>query len=199
MDLDEMLRDSAPDIAGRNAELQSAVDGVLAHAETQARPSHARRRIALVTATAIGSIGVTTAAATAVGIIPAWVPWSTGSGNSCHMQFSAHPRGSEGEPATTTYTTQEQQRAAEDAARFLSSLDYSSIDEDRAIAEWKSAEDSAIESQSPDEQQPRLTGDDLALSAVGRVVWMKLDARLRADGFARPADAVTFGQAWKCE
>lgn len=64
--------------------------------------------------------------------------------------------------------------AVDEAKRFLATFDLDSIDQARAIKEFQLQEDAAIASlpsaeQNPriaDEQQPRLTGDDLAVNAV---------------------------------
>lgn len=98
-----------------------------------------------------------------------------------------------------TYTPAEERRAATEASRFLADFNYSSVNEKQAVKEYQHAEDASIRSAAPGEQQPRSTGDDLVLSAVGRVVWQQLEKQLAADGFERPTDAVIFSQTWKCE
>jgi|GEM_PF-2938322 len=199
MDLDELLRRSAPPTARRSAGLDRAVDQLMVATEAQARSPRRLRRFGLVAATATGIIGLGTAGAVAAGLVPGWVPWATENGRSCEMQFIAQPRGDDGEPAAVDYSAADQRRAADEARRFLAGFDYHSIDKARAIAQWQRSEDAAIAATVPGEQQPRLDGADLELNAVGRVVWLRLQAHLEAEGFTRPADAVGFAQAWRCE
>ncbi|GGD08657.1 hypothetical protein [Nocardioides daphniae] len=71
------------------------------------------------------------------------------------------------------------------ATAFLASYDYAAIDTDEAIA--------AVPSTEP----PRLTGDDLEISAVGRIVWSDLDAHMDAAGV--PTELVVSSQGWRCD
>lgn len=197
MDLDDLLARSAPPPTPRSAELDWALARLVADAEKCVRNPR-RRRIGLVASGAVALIGVGTAGAMASGLLSVTVPWSTGEGQSCSMKFTAAPRGADGEAPSTAYSTADQRAAAQSATTFLSSIDYSSIDTDEAIEQWQRAEDAASATEPAGEQQPRLTGDDLEISAVGRVVWQQVEAHLRAEGYATPADAVSFNQGWAC-
>lgn len=199
MDLDEILEQAAPaTTVRRTPELEQALHLLATDAESRVRRPRRRRRIAVVAAATTGVLGLGTAGAMAVGVMPGWTPWTTGSGSSCEMRFTADPGVLEPNHVTVTYSEAEQRRAADDATRFLGSFDYHSIDEADAIARFKRAENAALASEAPGERQPRLTGDDLSLTAVGDVVWQRLAAHLRADGFAHPEDAVVFVQGWRC-
>lgn len=199
MDLDELLRRSAPPNARHSPALDRTLDRLVVATEAHARAPRRLRRFGFVAAATTGVVGLGTVGAVAAGLVTGWVPWATESGRSCQMQFIAQPRGDDGEPATVEYPAADQQRAADEARRFLADFDYRSIDTSQAIAQWQRSEDAAIAATVPGEQQPRLDGADLELSAVGRVVWLRLQAHLEAEGFARPADAVGFAQAWRCE
>ena len=199
MDLDELLDRSTPPIAPRTVSLHHEIQRMVADAESVVRPRRRVLRVGLVSAMAAGVFSVGTAGAMATGIVPtpSWIPWATDSGSSCEMQFYASPAGPDGEPLSRPYSQSEKQRAVTEANRFLAAFDYSSINEADAIREWKKAEDAAIAGQpDPKERQPRLTGDDLALTAVGHQVWNRLSADLTAHNI--PSEIVLFGQGWRC-
>jgi hypothetical protein len=200
MDLDELLHLSTPPIAPRTATLQHEVQRMVVNAEAAARPRRRILKVGLVSAMAAGAFSLGTAGAMATGIVPtpSWIPWATDAGSTCEMQFTASPAGPDGEPLSRPYTRAEKQRAVAEAHRFLAALDYSSINEADAIREWKKAEDAAIAAQpDPNERQPRLSGDDLALTAVGHQVWNRLSADLTAHDI--PTEIVVFGQGWRCK
>jgi hypothetical protein len=112
------------------------------------------------------------------------------------MQFTARPL-TNGAPSAKRFTPAERQRVVDEANRFLGAFDYASVDEELAIREFQAEEDAAIASQpDPNERQPRLTGDDLALTAVGFEVWDALEGDLRSRGMD-PA-LVGYGQGWTC-
>lgn len=198
MDLDELLDRSAPATATRTATLQNELQRMVANAEAATRPRRNGLKAGLVSVMAAGVFSVGTAGAMAAGIVatPSWIPWATDSGSSCAMQFTASAAGPDEEHGRP-YTEAEQQRAVTEANRFLASFDYSSINEADAIRAWKEAEDAAVAGQpDPDERQPRLSGDDLAITAVRHQVWNRLAADLTAHGI--PTDTVVFAQGWRC-
>lgn len=134
----------------------------------------------------------------AAGVLPTpgWVPWTTSSGSSCEMQFTARPL-DPGTASSKQYTVVERRVVVEEANRFLASFDYASVDEARAIREFQAEEDAVIDSQlDPKERQPRLVGDDLALTAVGFEVWDALEAHLTSRGM--DPDLVGYSQGWSC-
>lgn len=198
MDLDELLERSAPPTTPRNATLQDELLRVVASTEAAVRPRRRARRIGLVSVAATGVFGVGTAGAVATGIVPtpSWIPWSTAD-SACEMQFRASAAGPDGEPLSRHYAPAEKQRAVAEATRFLAAFDYSSINEAEAIRAWKDIENDAIAGQEPDERQPPLTGDDLALTAVRHEVWKQLSVDLTEH--AIPTELIVFSTVWRCE
>lgn len=199
MDLDELLRQAAPRTAPRTDELQRELRVLVREAESTARPQRRTVRATLVGVVTAGAVGLGTATAMATGVVPtpAWIPWTTGSGSTCEMQFTARPLDT-GAPSARRHTDAERRQAVDEANRFLASFDYSSIDEEQAIREFQAEEDAVIESQpDPEERQPRLTGDDLVLTAVGSEVWDALEVHLASRGI--DTELVGYGQTWKCE
>lgn len=199
MDLDELLNRSVPPTTPRTAMLQHELDRMVANIEGTVRPRRKVLRVALASAISAGLFSVGTAGAIAVGIVPtpSWVPWATGTGSSCEMEFTASAAGPNEERFSRPFTQAEEERAVIEANRFLADFDYSSINEADAIREWKKAEDAAIAAQGdPNERQPRLTGDELALTAV----WHKVGEQLRADlnDHNIPTEAIAFSQGWRC-
>ncbi|MGZ6744589.1 MAG: hypothetical protein ACXVD0_01680 [Nocardioides sp.] len=197
-DLDELLARSAPTTTPRDARLQHELEILATRAEGVSRRRRSGLRAALVGAVAAGVLGVGAAGAMAAGVVPTpgWVPWATDSGSSCSMQFTVTAAGPDGEPPRASFTVAEQQRAVDEARRFLATFDYSSVDQARAIRAWRQAEDAAMADEPAGERQPRLTGDDLALTAVGREVGRALGADLARHGV--DPGLVVLGQGWRC-
>lgn len=199
MDLDELLADSAPAPARRTAAVEHALDVLVTETEQVVRQPRRRRRAGVIAAGVVATVGLGTAGAVAAGLVPTPISWSTGSGRACEMEFYVQARGTDGEPPKVDYTPAQQARAAADAKQFLAGFDYHSIDQAAAIAQWQRAEDAVIASEPLGDKQARLKGDDLAITAVGDVVWQRVAAHLRAGGFTRPQDAISWGQGWRCE
>lgn len=196
MSIDDQLAGSAPITTSRTPELQRAIEALIAEAEAVARRPRRRFRLVLVAAAAAGAVGVSTAAVAASGLFP--VPWVTGSGSSCEMSFDASAAGPDGEPLSRKYTAAERERAESVASSFLASFDYRSINEEDAIRAYQKRENAAIAAQAdPTERQPRLTGNDLAITAVGAEVQARVSDRLRSEGI--PSELIVFGQGWRCE
>lgn len=178
--LDERLRDAAPPVSVRTPEMRRELDALV----VAATPVQRRRRMtraSLVVATAVGALGVGTAAA-AAGLIPGWAVL-TGSGQTCRVEvIAAAPRAGDGEPGAKFDAT-EQMEAVAAARIFLQGFDYDSIDRDAAISRWQAAEDTAIAAQpDPAERQPALTGDDLEVTALTYEVTTRLGNHLAARG-----------------
>lgn len=185
MDLDEhldvRLREATPPISVRTPEMRRELDALV----VAATPVQARRRrmtrAALVAATAVGALGVGTAA-TAAGLIPGWSVL-TGSGQSCQVDVvAAAPDAGDGEAGAELDATERAEAVA--AARiFLEGFDYDSIDRDAAISRWQAAEDTAVAAQpDPGERQPALSGDDLEVTALTYEVTSRLGDDLAARG-----------------
>lgn len=102
-----------------------------------------------------------------------------------------------GEPKSRGHSEAEKKATVAEATRFLDSFDYSSIDQAAAIRKRQREDDAQIAAQpDPAERPPRLTGDDLALSAVSAVVWDRLEAHLIAKGLE--PYAATFMSSYDC-
>lgn len=172
-------------------------------AESRARAARRPRRAVLLGAATTAILGLGAAGATAAGFIPGWVPWTTGEGSKCTIQFVAKPTSISGEPVQAAVRA----AAVDEANRFLATFDLESIDEARAIQKFQEQEDAVIASlpsaeQNPriaGEQQERLTGDDLAVNAVLSDVADALDADLASKGLPTGGRAVSAGVAWQCE
>ena len=160
-------------------------------------------RVALLIGTSAAIVGLGAAGATAAGFIPSWVPWATSEGSNCTIQFVAKPTSSSTEPLQPAVRA----AAVDEANRFLATFDLDSIDEARAIREFPLQEDAAITSlpsveQNPrieDEEQQRLTGDEMAVNAVLSEVGQALDAHLASKGLPTGGRAVSAGTARRCE
>jgi len=164
MDLDDLLQHATPHTTPSSPDRDRAVDQLMMAAEAQVRAPKRWRRIGLVAAATAGTIGLSTAGAVAAGVLPGWVPWATDDGQSCEMLFVAQPRGLDGEPASVEYDKGEQQRAADEAQRFLSDFDYRTIDVDQAIVQWQHSEDAAIAASVPGEHAAPPEGSEQALT-----------------------------------
>ncbi len=168
-----------------------------ATAESQARAPR-RTRLALFVGATAAIVGLGATGATAAGFMPGWVPWTTGEGSSCTMLFEANPYWTDGDSLELEHST-ENAAAVDEANRFLAAFDLDSIDEAQAIKDWQQAEDAVIASMPPHEQQPRLTGDDLALNAMWWQVGQALDAHLASMGLPTIDEAVGVKMTWECE
>jgi hypothetical protein len=198
MDLDELLAAAAPPTARRTVDLELELRRLVREVEPTARPQRRRVRAALVGLATAATVALGTATAMAAGVVPTpgWLPWTTGTGSTCEMQFTARPLFGGATPGRR-YTHAERREAVDEANRFLASFDYASVDEQSAIEEFQAEEDVAINGQpDPNERQPRLTGDDLAITAVGFEVWDALEDHLRSRGL--DPTLVGYGQGWKC-
>jgi hypothetical protein len=197
MSLDDALAAATPPTAPRTPALERELHALVAEAEAVTRRGRRHRRIGIAVVSALSVIPLT-AAASAAGVLPSWVPWTTDGGSTCQMAFTASALGPNGEPLGRSYADPSTQSAVREASRFLSTFNYDSIDQTAAIARFRKQEQAAIASQDdPDEVQPHLTGDDLALTAVYAEVWKRLEEHLRAEGI--PTDRIGLGQAWSCE
>jgi hypothetical protein len=200
MDLDDLLDRSAPPTAPRTATLERELHRMVLEAEPAAgRPVRRALRRVVVGGLATAALGVGTGGAMAVGLVPApdWVPWTPPSGRTCVFQFTVSPVDeTSGEPAAGGHTEQDKRLAVAEANRFLGAFDYSSIDEHAAVRRYQAAEDAVIASQpDPSERQPRLTGDDLVISAINREVVQRLHAHLRAKGLEPYAASVDIARS----
>lgn len=120
-----------------------------------------------------------------------------GTGSTCEMGFWVEEAGPDGEPLHQAYSEAEKQHAVEVARRFIARLDVGSIDRKAAIRDWRRQESAAIAQEPPGEKQPRLHGDDLEITAVGAVVWKRLDDYLAGQHI--PGELVVRSQGWRCD
>jgi hypothetical protein len=184
MDLDELLDTSAPSVTTHTRELRCELDSLAAACEQ----AHARRsrpvRIAIVGAAFAGVLGLG-AVASAAGVLPGWPSFSTSSVQTCEIAIYADPLepGDGEQPIAASFSAAEREQSLTAARRYLENFDYGSVDRLTAIAWWKSEEDAARAAQSdPAERQPRLTGDELEVTAVSHWVVDQLGAHLAAQG-----------------
>jgi hypothetical protein len=178
--LDERLREAAPRLTARTPEMCRELHA-LVEAATPLQRRRGATRASLVAATAVGVLGVGTAAA-AAGLIPGWSVL-TGSGQSCRVDVTAGPMSADDGQPDVRFNATERAETVTAARVFLLGVDYDSIDRDAAIARWQAAEDTAIVAQpDPAERQPALTGDDLEVTALTYLVTTRLGDHLAARG-----------------
>lgn len=179
--LDQRLRKATPPVSVRTPELRRELDALVVAATPVQRRRRRVTRASLVAATAVGALGVGTAAA-AAGLIPGWSVL-TGSGQTCQVEVIAGaPHAGDGEP-DLKFDATEQAKAVAAARIFLEGFDYDSIDREAAISRWQAAEDTAIAAQpDPAERQPALKGDDLEVTALTHEVTTRLGNHLAARG-----------------
>jgi hypothetical protein len=180
--LDERLRAAAPPVSVRTTEMRRELQALVVAATPPQRPRRRVGRASLVAAATVGALGLGTAAAAAVGLIPGW-SLLTGSGQTCQVEVSAGaPPAGDGEP-DVEFDATEQARAVTAARTFLQGFDYDSIDRHAAVSRWHAAED-AVRSAEPDpaERPPELAGDDLEVTALTYAVTQRLGEHLAARG-----------------
>ncbi len=179
--LDQRLLEAAPPVSTRTPEIRRELDALVVAATSVQRRRRRITRASLVAATAVGALGVGTAAA-AAGLIPGWSVL-TGSGQTCQVEvIAAAAQASDGEP-NATFDATERAAATASARTFLEGFDYDSIDRDAAISRWQAAEDTANAAQpDPAESQPALKGDDLEVTALTYEVTIRLRNHLAARG-----------------
>lgn len=179
--LDQRLWEATPPVSARTPEIRRELDALVVAATPVQRRRRRMTRASLVAATAVGAMGVGTAAA-AAGLIPGWSVL-TGSGQTCQVHvIAAAAQAGDGGP-NATFDATERAEAVGAARIFLEGFDYDSIDRDAAISRWQAAEDAAIAAQpDPAERQPALNGDDLEVTALTYEVTTRLGNHLAARG-----------------
>lgn len=171
--LDSLLAHAMPATVASTADLRHELVLMAEHAGTVPR-----RRLGLVAGGVVGILGIGTAAS-AAGLLPGWQLLPTQGGQTCEVAVVA----SEREASPARFSESEQQRTLREAQRYLMTLDYDAVDRVEAIAAFQREEDIVIASQpDPAERQPRLTGDDLEVSAVFRAVTDDLAGHLASQG-----------------
>ncbi len=194
MNLDEMIRESAPPVAERSTALLEDLDALV----SQQRPTKSRSRLALRWAAAglvvVGVAGVAGTAA-ASGKLP--FGWTSEQGGPCRItsatvELAAKQTDSEAAIAATTLA--ERNATLAEARNFLSTYDYAAVDRAAAIKAWQKVEAEVIEGQpDPAERQPYLEGDDLEVQALIYKVNQDMNAHLRALGMRPEVLMPTFG------
>lgn len=202
MDLNDLLDRSAPPVMSRSAALTKQLDDLVVGAEAAARSTGRRHRAGLVSALTAGVLGLGAAGAMATGVVstPGWIPWTTGSGATCEMEFEAVPDLGPGVVSPSrTYTAAEERQAVAEANRFLDKFDYRTIDADEAIEKWRASEREVEDLTDPDLVTRRDTAMEestLELASVGHEVKDRVNRHLEAKGFV--SDAVAVEQGWRC-
>lgn len=179
--LDQRLREATPPVTVRTAEMSRELHALVVGATPAQRRPRRLTRASLVAVTAVGALGVGTAAA-AAGLIPGWSVL-TGSGQTCQVEVIAGtPLAGDGE-AGTEFDATERTEAVTAARRFLQGFDYDSINREAAITRWQAAEDATNAAQpDPAERQPALAGDDLEVTALTYEVTTRLKNHLASRG-----------------
>lgn len=201
MDLNDLLDRSAPRVAPRSPALTRELDDLVVGAEATARSTGRRRRAGLVGALTAGVLGLGTAGAMATGVVstPGWIPWTTGSGATCQMEFDAVPELGPGiESPSRTYTAAEERQAVAEANRFLDELDYRTIDADEAIEKWRHLERVVRDDTDPElaERHGAVEESSLEIASIGHEVSDRVTKHLEAEGLA--SEAVAVEQGWRC-
>ncbi|WP_243057721.1 hypothetical protein [Nocardioides sp. SR21] len=183
MDLDQLLDESAPPVTPRTPRLERDLHDLVAAAEAAGTRSRWPGRVAVAAGVTAGVLGLG-AAASAAGILPGWPSFSTSSGQTCSIEVWAEELApGEGEPSSSTFTAAEREETLAAARAYLDDFDYGAVDRDEAIAAWQGAERRVRAAQDdPAERQPRLTGDDLEVTAVSRWVIDHLRTHLATEG-----------------
>lgn len=178
--LDERLRAAATPITVRTPEVRRELDELVTSSMPTQRPRRKSIRAAAVAGAVASALGLATVAS-ATGLLPGWALLTTSSGQTCEVQVVADERDAgNGEPGPS-FTQTEQVETLASAQAFLEDVDYGSIDRDEAIAHWRAEENAAISAQKdPAERQPRLTGDDLEVTAVSHAITERLKSHLAA-------------------
>ena len=183
MDLDELLAASAPPVTARTRQLERELHDLVAVCEAAQSRRRWPVRAALVGGAVAGVLGLG-AVASAVGVLPGWSSFFTSSGQTCEIEIAVSALESgDGEPVSSSFSTAEKRETLAEAQAFLETFDYDSVDREEAVAWWKAQESKARAAQpDPAERQPRLTGDDLEVTAVSGWVIKDLAADLAAQG-----------------
>lgn len=199
MDLDQMLAEATPP-AARTRETDLALRSMVDEARAASRP---RRRHRWLIAAAVVPIAIGGTAAAARVVPASWIPWTTPDGSACQMEFMVDAAGPDGEPnmMPRPIDREHQAKLLADARAYLGGLDVTSIDQEAAIDAWE-AEQRKIEAQGL--EGDHIAGDELAITAVGREVWRRLDAHLADLGYdmrvTKGSDLFLLvgSQAWRC-
>jgi hypothetical protein len=201
-DLDQLLDRAAPTVAPRTPELGHELVALVAESEQGSLRRRRRLQAAVVSAVAVGVVGLVPAAG-ASGLLPFadWFPWTASSGTTCRIGFEVRMAddgsGQPMTPAVAAMTTPQKQEVVVVAREFLAEFDYSSVDTDAAIKKWQAAEARVRGDQLPEERQPKLSGNDLELTAVGQEVAHRVVAFLKQRGLN--PDAVLISEGSRCE
>jgi len=181
MNLDELIRDSAPPLADRSKDLLQDLDALV----SQQRPAKVRTRRGLRWAAAglvVAGVAGVAGAAAADGKLP--FRWTSEQGGPCRITSATVELAemqTDSEAAITATTLTQRKATLTEARRFLSTYDYPAVDRAAAISAWQKVEAQVIESQSdPAERQPYLQGDELEVQALIYKVNQDMNAHLRS-------------------
>jgi len=194
MELDELIRESAPPVAERSTALLEDLDALV----SQQRPSKRRPRRGIRWAAAglvVAGVAGVAGAAAADGKLP--FRWTSERGGPCRITSATvelAEKQTDSEAAIAATTLAERRATLAQARKFLSTYDYASVDRPAAIKAWQKAEAEVIEGQpDPAERQPYLEGDDLEVQALIYKVNQDMNAHLRKLGMRPEVLMPTFG------
>jgi len=194
MNLDELIRDSAPPLAERSNDLLQDLGALV----SQQRPAKGRTRRGLRWAAAglvVAGVAGVAGAAAADGKLP--IRWTSEQGGPCRITSATVElagKQTDSEAAIAATTLAQRKATLTEARRFLSTYDYASVDRAAAIKAWQKVEAEVIEGQpDPAERQPYLEGDDLEVQALIYKVNQDMNAHLRAVGMRPEVLMPAFG------
>ncbi|TWG92000.1 hypothetical protein L615_007500000100 [Nocardioides sp. J9] len=207
MDLDDLLDRSAPSVTPPSAELENDL-GAMVRASAPRGPGRRPIRVLVGTGVTAGLLGLGAVGAAAA--INGGVPWftSTGSGESCELEFDVRPVGPEGAASgelaavmagrTAWPSLEEQQEVAVAARDYLAAYDFDAVDREAAVQDADAAQRRVRAEAAPEEAQQLLTGDDLEMHAVSRKVVADLTAHLESRGMDPHVIVSTVGSTGGC-
>lgn len=199
MDFDERLARGAPPIATRTDDLRADVAALVAEAETRHRPRRRKHRAAVVALAGLLVAGGGVAVAGANGLVTPLFNWGSNTGRQCtsRVQWEAFDDiGGEMMSRDWPYSVQlDTKRAAE---VFTSRYDFSKIDRERALVEFRTEERRRHDAaEDPSEMAPRLSDEEAELEAVYGIYFDELHTYLDAQGL--PMETITPGISYTCE
>jgi hypothetical protein len=193
MNLDELIRDSAPPLADRSNDLLQDLDALVSQQQPRVRTRRGLRWAAagLVVAGVAGVAG----AAAADGRLP--FRWTSEQGGPCRITSATvelAEKQTDSEAAIAATTLAQRKATLTEARRFLSTYDYAAVDRAAAISAWQKVEAEVIEGQpDPAERQPYLEGDELEVQALIYKVNQDTNAHLRSLGMRPEVLMPAFG------
>lgn len=199
MDLDETLNAAAPPLAPRTPQLRTELHSLVTRSNAAATRSNKRLKVGVTSILALtaGFGGYTVAAAN--GLVPPVFGWGSNTGAQCVMdvEFYAHDdMGGEQMSRNWPYPIQ---IATRDAANtFAATYDFSGIDMDQAVQDFRDSEHKVIQEQpDPNERQPYAETEQAEHLGVLDVFYDDLREHLENKNL--PMETIVSASGWNCE